>query len=214
MKTLPPLFSLDQGGADVYTVACHPGSMHVASGGFDKKIHLFDIETQRRLRTVGSHSGAVCDLAFAPHGSVMVSGGKDSRVRFFDVLSGSCIKTLPVHGEVTSVNVSSNGLYLLTSAKGNATRLWDVRMLKPLQRYKHRHASKHFIRSSFGPAEALVLGGSEDGLFYVWNVQTGEVLQRLAGHRDVVYEAKFDRRAGVFATCSHDRSLKTWTWTT
>lgn len=54
--------------------------------------------------------------------------------------------------------------------------------LRPLQRFKgHQNTSKNFIRSSFAHTSLLV-GGSEDGLIYMWDQESSEVLQTLAGH--------------------------------
>jgi COMPASS component SWD3 len=50
-------------------------------------------------------------------------------VRFWDSVSGLCIRTLNAQlGEVTSVDM--NDVYLLTSSRDNAIRLWDVRMVR------------------------------------------------------------------------------------
>lgn len=43
---------------------------------------------------------------------------------------------------------------MLSSSKDNSNRLWDLRLGKPLRRFKgHQNTSKNFIRSAFGPNE-------------------------------------------------------------
>jgi WD40 repeat protein len=66
---------------------------------------------------------------------------------------------------------------------------------RPIRRFKgHQNTSKNFVRASFGPDDSLVVGGSEDGLIYIWDAATGEVLQRLGAHSndshsDIAYRA-------------------------
>lgn len=56
--------------------------------------------------------------------------------------------------QVTSVDVNSAGTSMLSSSKDNSNRLWDLRLGKPLRRFKgHQNTSKNFIRSAFGPNE-------------------------------------------------------------
>mmetsp|Transcript_60076 Transcript_60076/g.190842 ORF Transcript_60076/g.190842 Transcript_60076/m.190842 type:complete len:143 (-) Transcript_60076:20-448(-) len=123
-------------------------------------------------------------------------------------------------GEVTSVAMNANGSWLLSGSKDNSNRLWDVRMGRPIQRFKgHQNTSKNFVRASFGPNEKLVVGGSEDGVVHMWDARTGELLQRLGAggsvksgtrHGGIVYRAVWHDRRSLLATCSHDNTVKTW----
>jgi COMPASS component SWD3 len=45
---------------------------------------------------------------------------------------------------------------------------------------------------------------------YLWDQESGEVLQRLRGHAGIVYTARWSRAQGLFATASDDRTLRTW----
>lgn len=83
--------------------------------------------------------------------------------------------------------------------------------MKPIKKFKgHQNTSKNFIRSSFGPQEALVIGGSQDGCVYVWDIESENVLQKLEDHDGVVYVAKWNRSMNLLVSCSHDCTVKTW----
>ena len=83
-------------------------------------------------------------------------------MNFALIIQGLCIKTIASHlGEVTSVEMSSNGTQLLSSSKDNSNRLWDIRAARPIRRFKgHQNTSKNFIRAGFA-GDSLVVGGSE-----------------------------------------------------
>eukprot|EP00937_MAST-01D_sp_MAST-1D-sp2_P007995 g7995.t1 len=198
---------------DVYTVQYHPQGEHAVTGSYDKMVKLFDLRTQQLTKSFKGHHASVSSAIFNPHGNLVISGSKDKTIRFWDILSGVCVKTFSEHlGEVTSVQISSSGILLLSSSKNSCNRLWDIRIGRPLaKRFKgHTHTSKNFVRAAFGPNERLIVGGSEDGAVYMWDAETCTFLQRLHGHKDVVYQATWNNSQSLLASCSHDGMVKTW----
>ena len=86
-----------------------------------------------RMPWKGGHALGVSRSVFTPAGNMIVSGGKDCTIKFWDCLSGICVNSIQSHlGEVTSIEMSSNGLLLLSGSKDNGNRLWDVRMVYKL----------------------------------------------------------------------------------
>jgi COMPASS component SWD3 len=45
---------------------------------------------------------------------------------------------------------------------------------------------------------------------YIWDQDTGEVLQKLKGHTGIVYNAVWNQKQSLFVSCSDDKTLKTW----
>ncbi|KAN0036022.1 hypothetical protein ACTA71_005320 [Dictyostelium dimigraforme] len=209
------LLSFKAHESDAYTVQFHPGQNHVATGGYDKSIHLYDVRTGQLVKSFYGHTGSISKVIFNPHGNLIISGSKDSTIKFWDIVSGVCIKTLSSHlGEVTSIATNSSGSYLLSASKDNSNRLWDIRNARPIKRFKgHQNTSKNFIRSSFGPNESLVVGGSEDGYTYIWDIETCNILQKLgtpSNNMPMVYSATWCQEQSLLATCSQDCSVKLW----
>jgi COMPASS component SWD3 len=54
----------------------------------------------------------------------------------------------------------------------------------------------------------LILGGSEDGAIYIWDIETGNILQKIVGHSDLVYSVA--SKKDLLASCSHDNTVATW----
>ncbi|KAI8874699.1 WD40 repeat-like protein, partial [Backusella circina FSU 941] len=196
---------------DVYSVKYHPNESHLVTGGYDKTVRLFDVNTGSVVKTFTGHQLAVTKTIFNPLGNLVISGSKDNTIKFWDIVSGLCIRTISSHlGEVTSVQMNSSGTLLLSSSKDNSNRLWDVRMVRPIRKLKgHQNTSKNFIRANFADNN-LIVGGSEDGIVYIWDQDTGEVLQKLRGHNGVVYEAAWNAKQGMLASCSDDQTVKVW----
>lgn len=197
---------------DVYSVEFHPRGNAIACGGYDRSIRLYDVETGNVLKRFDGHRGAISSVTFNARGNMIVSGSKDNTIKFWDVISGLCVRTISSHlGEVTSVETNHADTILLSSSKDNSNRLWDMRMTRALCRFKgHQNTSKNFVRCAFGPKESVVVGGSEDGLVYIWDVATTDVMRKLGAAGGAVYVATWNARQGLLASCSHDGVVSTW----
>lgn len=198
-------------GGDVYSVQYHQSETNLVTGGYDKTIRLFDVNTGAVVKSFQGHQLAVSKTIFNPLGNLIISGSKDNTIKFWDIVSGLCIRTITSHlGEVTSVEMNSSGTLLLSSSKDNSNRLWDVRMVRPLRKLKgHQNTSKNFVRANFSDNN-LIVGGSEDGIVYIWDQDTGEILQKLRGHTGVTYEAYWNVKQSMMASCSDDQTVKLW----
>lgn len=126
--------------------------------------------------------------------------------------------------------MNASGTQLLSCSKDNSNRIWDIRVGRPFQRLKgHQNTSKNFVRAEFGPSQVhsppashwrtrltawqnLVAGGSDDARVYIWDIESGELVQRLPGHKGAVFSARCIQQQSVLATCSQDATIKTWTF--
>mmetsp|Transcript_19279 Transcript_19279/g.43704 ORF Transcript_19279/g.43704 Transcript_19279/m.43704 type:complete len:194 (-) Transcript_19279:193-774(-) len=186
---------------------------------------------RRRVSQVGTN----------PSGNLLASAGRDGTVRFWDALSGLCVKTIgqdhrhandahPV-GEATGLCLSRDGTKCLTTSRHGAVKLWDLRSAgKPLARYKgHQNSKGSFVRCGFGPREAVVVSGSDDGRIHLWETHTTKPVSTLpssmspiggggftggssGGHASgaCVYRALWCAKQSLLATCAEDGSVRTW----
>lgn len=194
---------------DVYSVKMHPDGSHVVTGGYDQSVRLFDVRTGAEVKTFNGHTLGVSGSIFNNHGNLIISGSKDCSVKVWDLASGLCVKTLEGEfAQITSVDLDAAGYNLLVATKSSTNALVDLRMGRVVKRFRgHQNSSRHFIRAVFGPTDEMVMGGSEDGSIYIWDVNTAEVDRVLQGHEDVVYQPLWSSARGVLASCSDDRSI-------
>lgn len=201
-----------QNSSDIYSVRIHPDEKQIISSGYDNIISHYEIESGKLLKQFSGHSASVCSIVFNPYGNIIVSGSKDCTLKFWDLRSGLCIKTYSEHlGEITSVEFDQSGTKLLSCSKDNTNRLWDLRSMQPIQKFKgHQNNYKNHIKSSFGSNEKVVYGGSEDGIIYCWDILTSKIVEKLSGHSGVVYQAIWNSKQGILASCGEDKLIRTW----
>lgn len=195
----------------------------IVSGSKDGTIRLWDILSGLCVHTLRQTLGEVTSVSMASNGYTLLSGSRNNSNRLWDLRMLNAprahLATAHVgnngganggtssghHGFATS---TTNGGFSTTTSR-SSSQLEQ----RPVQRFKgHQNTAKNVVRASFGPREAFVLGGSEDGAVYVWDVATGKLLEKLAGHGGVTYNAKWHEKQALMASSSHDGTVKTWWW--
>ncbi len=206
---------------DVYSCKIHPtNDKYFITGGYDSQLRMFTLQNNGNsnnsmIKNFKGHSSSIYSVCFNHPGTMIVSGSKDNTIKFWDITSGVCIKTLTQHlGEVTCVemNATQNNL-LLSCSKDNTNRLWDLRTSKPVRRFQgHQNTYSNLIRAHFTTTNTpMIVGGSEDGNAYLWDMHSGRVISKLehnpmSGGNRVVYDAQWNSKMGLMATCSHNDS--------
>ena len=78
----------------VWTVAYAPDGQTLASGGVDRYVRLWDIETGRLLRSLRGHTADIRALVFTPDGRALASGSEDRTIRLWNPKTGEPTKLL------------------------------------------------------------------------------------------------------------------------
>ena len=76
------------GESSFFAVAFAPDGRTLASGGGDRVVKLWDIETGKERATLVGHEGYIESLAFSPDGRMLITGGQDELVGLFDLSPG------------------------------------------------------------------------------------------------------------------------------
>jgi WD40 repeat protein len=88
-------------------------------------VHLWELETGRRLGTFEGHRGAVTSVCLSFDGRHALSGSTDATVKLWEIASGECLRTFAGHADaVTSVAFSADGRYALSGSADRTLRLW------------------------------------------------------------------------------------------
>jgi WD40 repeat protein len=66
----------------------------LASGGTDRNIRLWDVDTHTIAAVLTGHTNTVRCVSFSPDGHTLASGSEDTTVQLWDVASRSCTGTL------------------------------------------------------------------------------------------------------------------------
>ncbi|GCB19685.1 periodic tryptophan protein 2 homolog [Aspergillus awamori] len=157
------------------------------------------------------HLDSMNALAYSPDGQRIVTAADDGKIKVWDVKSGFCLVTFTEHTSgVTACEFSKKGNVLFTASLDGSVRAWD------LIRYRNFRTFTAPSRLSFSslavdPSGEVVCAGSPDSFdIHIWSVQTGQLLDQLAGHEGPIVTMAFAADGSHLVTGSWDRTVRVW----
>lgn len=97
----------------------------ILSADHDGIIKLWDRATGECLRTIEAHSQSISGLHLTLDGKFAASGSWDKTVKLWNLADGSCMKTFEHADWVTSVDMTPDGRYLVSSSY-EGTKVWEL----------------------------------------------------------------------------------------
>ncbi|KAI0876604.1 periodic tryptophan protein 2, partial [Hypoxylon argillaceum] len=157
------------------------------------------------------HFDSMNSLTYSPDGKRIITTADDGKIKVWDVDSGFCIVTFTEHTSgVTACEFAKKGNVLFTSSLDGSIRAWD------LIRFRNFRTFTAPTRLSFScmavdPSGEVVAAGSLDSFdIHIWSVQTGQLLDQLAGHEGPISSLAFAPNGGLLVSGSWDRTARLW----
>ncbi|MGE3230029.1 MAG: WD40 repeat domain-containing protein, partial [Hyphomicrobium sp.] len=138
----------------------------LASGGADKQVKLWNLDTLDRIRTYRGHRDLITALAFSPDGKLLASASIDGNIRVWSTRSGRMRRLYGHRGRVGSLSFSPDGKTLASSGADGQLRLWDVQRGRTLRTIIGHQGGVNAV--SFAPDGAHLASAGEDGIVRIW----------------------------------------------
>jgi len=198
--------------APIYAATFSPDGRIMATGSWDTTIKLWDVQTQKQIRTLSGHRLFVNDVAFSPDGQLLASASYDMTVKVWDVSTGQEHGTLSGNDRaVACVAFSPDGQMIASGSENNRIRLWNVAGMRAITSFAGSGRGVDSVAfSPDGRVLAGAFGGPEWGEVRLWELPSGKPLGVLRGHKARVSDVAFSSTGSILASASWDHSIKLW----
>ncbi|KAG8821289.1 general transcription repressor [Serendipita sp. 411] len=176
-----------EGDLYIRSVCFSPDGKYLATGAEDRQIRIWDIAKRRIRNLFEGHDQEIYSLDFSSTGHLIVSGSGDRTARIWDMETGKS-RILSIEGNSNPNDASGD----TPMNEGSAATDAGVTSV------------------AISPDGRLVAAGSLDTVVRLWDVQTGNLLEKLKGHRDSVYSVAFTPDGRGLVSGSLDKTLKYW----
>jgi WD40 repeat protein len=214
----PPRFRIEIDGGDRLRLGGHEGEVRsvalssdrrlALSGGLDRVLRLWDLESGQAVRRLEGHTDGVWGVALSGDGRRALSGSFDNTMRLWDVETGRELHSYPHPAWVGSVALSPDGRKALSGCSDGVVRLFDLEAKKELLALR---GHKGPLRSvAFSADGRRALSGGEDLDVRLWDLTTGMPVRQLRGHTALVLSVAFspDGRRALSGGC--DGTVRLW----
>lgn len=172
---------------------------------------VYEWQSESYILRQQGHFDSINCITYSPDGSRVVTGSDDGKIKVWDTRSGFCLNTFTEHiSTVTGLQFAKKGQVLFSSSLDGTVRAFD------LLRYRNFRTFTATERIQFNclavdPSGEVVVAGSHDKFdIFVWSVQTGQLLDSLAGHEGPISCLSFGVENSILASASWDKTIRIW----
>ncbi|XP_014324318.2 jouberin isoform X1 [Xiphophorus maculatus] len=212
----------------VYCAQYHPGAQNlVVTGSYDCLIRVWRLDVDdvngQMLQEFETHKSFINSVCFDFEGRRMFSADNTGIINVWKTsVNGSKQRQHPCQQwsiemkidesdlrgiPINMLQLHPNGRCLLIHAKDSVLRMMDLRILA-IKKYTGATNYRERIYSTFTPCGNFIFSGSEDGIGYVWNTDTGDqvaVYSELC-YRSALHGVSFHPYENMVAFCAFGQS--------
>lgn len=169
----------------VNSVDLHPNGQYTVTASSDTSIIIWDLATSAIVHTLDGHTMAVNRAIYSPDGQSMASGSDDGHILIWDATSEETITVkhdFEIGSSISDLKYTLDGQNLLVATYSGEMLLVDAAAGQTVQQYQG-HA-RRVLAVAINPDGETMATGAADGSIIVWNIETGEQVQRYTHRPD------------------------------
>jgi mitogen-activated protein kinase organizer 1 len=193
----------------VNTVTFNKDDSVLISGSYDQTIRLWDMRSRSRepIQILSDCKDSVSSVDVSEYD--IVAGSVDGHLRTYDIRTGE-YHSDNISKPITNVCISHDNRCVVASVLGGAVALVDKASGNILHTYQGHLHENYSMQSSLIYNDSYILSGSEDGHAYVYDLLSGDVVDKLVGHSKAVIGIAAHPKEMKIITSSLDGTAIFW----
>ncbi|OCL93957.1 caspase family protein [Aliarcobacter thereius] len=194
---------------NINSIAISPDNKYLVSGGLDKTIKIWDINSGKLLNTLYGHTDRIWTITISKNSKYIISGSADKTIKIWDFNSGKLLNTLKGHtSSVNSIAISPDSKYLFSGSLDKTIKIWDINSAKLLNTlYGH---SSGVLTIKISPDNKYLFSGSFDKTIKIWDINSAKLLNTLHGHSRAILTIAISSDSKYLFSGSADKTIKIW----
>ena len=185
--------------------------LHLASGGWDKAVKIWDLSTLDASFTL-PHASEVTSLAWLPGTSrdkLIATATSDGNVSFWNGQNGNCTRNLEKQNSwVLTASFNSDGELLATGSWDKQIRLWNTSTGQFVGNLPGHTTGVWTVSFHPDKTSSLLCSGAADGSLKLWDTRLkNAVLSLVGGHDDDVKCCAWSPDGACIASGSADSKV-------
>ncbi|GAA6015402.1 hypothetical protein JCM10207_008974 [Rhodosporidiobolus poonsookiae] len=191
--------------------------------GCNRNTTLYDTKTGAKIGILFDESSPVKadnyirSVSFSPDGKFLATGSEDRVVRIWNLAHKRIMNVLRGHkSEIYSLVFSPDGRRLVSGSGDKTAKMWDVDTgacvftlaIDDITIAENGPVDAGVTSVVFSPDGKFLAAGSLDTVVRIWDAETGQLLDKLKGHKDSVYSVAFSPDGKFLVSGSLDKTLK------
>ncbi len=200
------LRTIDAHKGAVRALAFSPCGKYFATGGDDKVIRIWNVESGKEEARLEGHTDGVSALCYYDEGKKLFSGSYDKTIKSWDIATKRELQTRHT-GSVWCLALDAKG-QLLLSGSGETIKVWDAASLVEKRTLKGHTVLVFSL--SVSKDNNVVASGAADTDVRVWDIETGKSLFTSQADLFYVYAVAFERQGKRFISGGLGGKICVW----
>lgn len=183
-----------------------PTPTHVATGGQEKKLRVYDLARPDTPLEIGPnvHAGTIKSIVWSDP-NTLLSASDDRTLRWWDLRSRELIEKYDVEDIVGSCEINADG-NLITATAGKSVYFFNAQTKRIIKSVKTQYdvASVALDQAT----RKFITGGSSDTWVRIYDFDTEQELEVYKGHHGSIWSVSFSPDGKLYATGSEDGTIK------